>query len=487
MGEHTHEIDSVLYTENRSRLVARLAADPKTPKGSVIVLEGGKQKNLYDTDVELLFRQESYFAWAFGVREPGYYGAIDVQTGKSILFAPYHDKETYTTWSGKLNTTEEIRDIYKVDEVHYVEDIVKVLQGMKAACLLTLYGPNSDSRQMTVPAQFDGIEKFQVNKEVLHTHFAECRVTKSDREIEIIRYSNQISSAAHVEVMRNVRVGMKEYQLESMFLHYCYFNGGARYTAYTCICGSGENSGVLHYGHAAAANTKTLTENDMCLLDMGCEYSCYASDITCSYPASGKFNEQQRFVYETVLKSNRAVLAAAKPGVTWSDLHLLSLRVILEQMIDYGLLSGDIEQMMKIGLGTIFMPHGLGHLLGIDVHDVGGYLPNCPSREGKTNLECLRTCRTLLEGMVLTIEPGLYFIETKLEKAKKEPFNSFINWDLLDKFRTFGGVRIEDNVVIRKDSAELLTDVPRTVQEIEECMAQGRKNHVEFPQLRMQK
>lgn len=126
--------------------------------------------------------------------------------------------------------------------------------------------------------------------------------------------------------MRTVRPGMKEYQLESLFLHHCYSEGGARHVCYTCIAATGENSAVLHYGHAGAPNTRTLHEGDMCLFDMGCEYSCYCSDITCSFPVSGKFSDKQRLIYQAVYHANKAVMKAVKPGVSWIDMHLLAER-----------------------------------------------------------------------------------------------------------------------------------------------------------------
>ena len=140
---------------------------------------------------------------------------------------------------------------------------------------------------------------------------------------------------------------------------------------------SGINSAVLHYGHAGAPNDKKIAESDLCLFDMGGEYYCYASDITCTFPANGKFTPEQRFVYEAVLKANRAVLSAVKPGVSWVDMHLLAERIELEEMKKEGLLVGDVDEMLENRIGAIFFPHGLGHFLGIDTHDVGGYPKVC--------------------------------------------------------------------------------------------------------------
>ncbi|KPP60775.1 hypothetical protein Z043_121195, partial [Scleropages formosus] len=274
-------------------------------------------------------------------------------------------------------------------------------------------------------------------------------------------------------VMRNMQPGKMEYEMESLFQHYCYAHGGMRHTSYTCICGSGNNSSILHYGHAGAPNDKVITDGDMCLFDMGGEYYCYTSDITCSFPANGKFTEDQKVIYEAVLKSSRAVMAAIKPGVLWPDMHRLADRVHLEELVKIGILHGSVDDMLKVHLGAVFMPHGLGHLLGIDVHDVGGY-PEGVERIREPGLQSLRMGRVVQERMVLTVEPGIYFIDHLLDQALASlAQRCFINNDILARFRGFGGVRIEDDIAVTADGIELLTCVPRTVEEIEEFMATG--------------
>lgn len=147
-------------------------------------------------------------------------------------------------------------------------------------------------------------------------------------------------------------------------------HGGCRHAAYTCICACGPNSAVLHYGHAGAPNERHLEPSDMALLDMGCEYNCYASDITCSFPVCGTFTPDQTIIYEAVLDAQKQILAAMRPGVGWSDMHLLMHTVVLTHLRDAGLLVGDVGEMMEVQLGAVFTPHGLGHLIGIDTHDV---------------------------------------------------------------------------------------------------------------------
>lgn len=201
----------------------------------------------------------------------------------------------------------------------------------------------------------------------------------------------------------------------------------------------------------------------MCLFDMGANYMGYAADITCSFPCNGKFTPDQKLVYEAVYAANMAVQKAAKPGVSWPDMHRLAEKNILTHLKQGGLLIGDVDDMLSAGLGAIFMPHGLGHLIGLDVHDVGGYLTNNPPRPSQPGVSRLRTARVLEEGMVLTIEPGCYFNTVLLEKAAhNEQQQKFLVLEELERFKGFGGVRIEDDVVITKNGIEDLTKVPRT-------------------------
>ncbi|XP_018343573.1 PREDICTED: uncharacterized protein LOC108749400 [Trachymyrmex septentrionalis] len=297
------------------------------------------------------------------------------------------------------------------------------------------------------------------------------RVIKSPQEIEVLRYVCKISSEAHKTVMRSMRPGIPEYKAEAWFLNYVYAEGGCRHVSYTCICGSGHNSSILHYGHAGAPNNKVIQDGDMCLFDMGGNYCGYAADITCSFPANGKFTEDQKLIYNAVLKARDAVIAAAKPGVAWTDMHLLANKVMLTSLKKGGLLVGDVEDMIKAGLNEVFQPHGLGHLLGLDVHDVGGYLAGHPERSKEAGVRKLRTARTLLAGMVLTVEPGCYFVDCLLDAALADPIQSkFLVPEQLQRFRGFGGVRIEDDVLITETGVENMTDVPRTVEEIENFM-----------------
>uniref|UniRef100_A0A915HQ00 Peptidase M24 domain-containing protein n=1 Tax=Romanomermis culicivorax TaxID=13658 RepID=A0A915HQ00_ROMCU len=212
---------------------------------------------------------------------------------------------------------------------------------------------------------------------------------------------------------------------------------------------------------------------DMCLFDMGAEYCCYVSDITVTFPVSGKFTADQKLIYEAVLDANLSVQAAMKPGIKWVDMHLLAQRKILEHLKNGRLLKGDVDEMMQVQLGAVFMPHGLGHFMGLDVHDVGGYAADL-KRIDAPSLRNLRTVRTLEARMVITVEPGCYFIDCLLNSALKNPEQAkFINELNIERFRGFGGVRIEDDVLVTEDGIENLSGmIPRTVESIESFMEQ---------------
>lgn len=199
------------------------------------------------------------------------------------------------------------------------------------------------------------------------------------------------------------------------------------------------------------------------MFDMGANYGGYAADITCSFPANGKFTEDQKMVYNAVLAARDAVIEQAREGVSWVEMHKLANRVMLQKLKEGGLLKGDVEDMMSVGLNGIFQPHGLGHLLGLDVHDVGSYLPGQPQRPTDPGCTRLRFSRILMDGMYVTVEPGCYFIDILLDRAIADPkMNCFIELEVLKRFRNFGGVRIEDDVLITKDSCEIFSVVPRT-------------------------
>ncbi|KAL3095969.1 hypothetical protein niasHS_005728 [Heterodera schachtii] len=467
-GPNTFSVPAQLFVDNRVRLVKALREKlGGAAPGTCVLLEGGKDNPRYNTDTtDSPFRQESYFFWAFGVHEPDCFAAVDVESGKSAIFPPKMSPDS-AIWDGKIQPEKWFLDKYKVDHVNFQTNGAEIGQFLhklfNAKKLLLLKAENTDSGKVLEPAKFPGMDSFSVDLASLYPTMAELRVIKTEFELAVLRYASKIANEAHKEVMRHVRPEMYEYQLESLFRHISYYTGGCRHLGYTCIAASGENAAVLHYGHCAAPNDKVIRDGDICLFDMGPEYNCYISDVTCSFPANGKFTEKQKIVYNAVLRANRTVLGAAKP-------------VILEDLLRAGILRGDVDEMLGKRMGALFMPHGLGHFMGLDTHDVGGYLGDALPRSDKPGLKSLRTTRTLKERMCITIEPGCYFIDSLLDKALADSeLSKHINADRLNEFRGTGGVRIEDDVIIwEKGNENMNADVPRTVEEIEQFMAKAK-------------
>ena len=454
MGMQTYRVHLALYATNREKLLNYLrshysSCDNPNLAGKVVYLEGGISTTRDATDHEPLFRQESYFHYLFGVREPDVCGCLELDTGRATLFIPKLP-EDYATIMGRIKTCEEVKEEYGVDEVRYVEDVEEYLLEIVArggsskthettsddaeekkdgsnhdnaspssssAQILLMSGLNTDSGKTSqAPTLPKSLQPFADSTDLLHNLLAECRVVKSPQERQLMRHVTELTSLAHVYTMSRTQPGMMEYQSESLFKHYAYYNFGSRHLGYTAICGCGPNGAVLHYGHAGAPNDRQLQDGDMCLFDLGAEYSCYGSDVTCSFPANGKFTDKQRKVYEGVLNAQIAVYNMLQPGVSYVDCHKAGEKEILKALVGLDIvLPGDktLEELVEMRLGAVFMPHGLGHLIGIDTHDVGGYTPGCPERLLQPGLKSLRMARTMIEGMTLTVEPGCYFIDCR--------------------------------------------------------------------------
>ena len=478
-GGATLRVPASLHAANRARLVEALVAEleERGIQPGVVVLQGGKELPKYDTDGELVFRQESYFQWAFGVAEPGCFGVISLANGDATLLVPRLPAD-YACWHGEVRTPEWFSARYGL-AVQFVDQMATVLKDFAPGWLHVLDGTNSDSGAAVAPTQLPplapGLEFLFDDGafELPHAVMTRLRAVKTEEELAVMRYAAAVTSRAHVALMQRCKAGMFEYTLEAEFMHRIAL-AGCRHAAYTPIAASGRNAATLHYGHAGAPNDAQLVDGALVLADMGAEYHCYASDVTTTFPVSGRFTPLQAAVYNAVLSAQRAVLSAIRPGVSWPDMHALAERTLLRGLIDAGLLQGDVEAMFAARLGATFMPHGIGHLLGLDTHDVGGYGGALPLRPKGAGVDKLRTARVLTPGLVLTVEPGCYFGDYLLDKALADPqLVPFLVVDALQRCRGMGGVRLEDNVVVTASGCELLTNVPREVADVERVMAGG--------------
>jgi len=348
--------------------------------------------------------------------------------------------------------------------------------------ILLMKGINSDSgKPFLTPTTLPSSLETHIDRTVLYPIFAECRVIKTQHELSLLRHVTELTSIAHVHTMRQTVPGTYEYQAEATFRYVSYYHFGARLAGYTSICACGPSAAVLHYGHAGAPNDGKIKEGSLCLHDMGAEYFGYGSDVTCTFPAGGVFDSRQRTVYEGVLDAQRVVLRMMKPGVSWTDCHKAAEAEVLRALIKLGvviLIDGkSIEDLVELRVGAVFMPHGLGHLIGIDTHDVGGYVEDrTPERSELPGLKSLRTARILEEGMTITVEPGCYFIKHLMDEALRDdsPVKPYLEKEVLKEYVGFGGVRLEDVVAVTKDGCDNFTICPRTVNEVEYVKAGGQ-------------
>lgn len=400
-----------------------------------------------NNDVEYAYRQDSDFYYLTGFPEPEAVAVLAPGRphAEYVLFVRDRDPER-ETWDGRRAGTEGAMRAYGADDAFPVTDIDEILPGLMENRTRVFYamGIHADFDQHVV-TWVNGLRaqakhgrhpphEFIALDYVLH----DMRLYKSRAELDLMREAARIGTQAHVRAMRACRPGRNEYEIAAEIVHE--FRRHNADTSYQPIVGGGANSCILHYRE----NDQPLRDGEVLLIDAGCEFQSYASDITRTLPVNGRFSSEQRAVYEVVLEANRAAIAKVRPGNSWNDPHLAAVRVITQGLVKLGLLKGRVATLEREGAYKRFFMHRTGHWLGMDVHDVGDY------RVGDE-------WRVLEPGMALTIEPGIY-ISPGLSGVPR-------------RFRNIG-VRIEDDVVVTHAEAEVLTSaVPKNAEAIEAVMA----------------
>lgn len=400
-----------------------------------------------NNDVEYAYRQDSDFFYLTGFAEPESVTVLipGREQGEYMLFLRDRDLAR-ETWDGKRAGPAGAKRGFGADDAFPIADMDEILPGLLENRTKVFYkmgayaefdqrvvgwvnGLRSQSRHgRHSPQEFVALDHF------LH----DMRLFKSRNEVDVMRESARIAARAHIRAMKACRPGLNEFEIVAELIHeFRMYNADV---AYQPIVGGGENACILHYRE----NDQRLNDGDLLLVDAGCEYQCYASDITRTYPVNGEFTREQRAVYEVVLEANRAAIAKVKPGNHWNAPHDAAVHVVTQGLVRLGLLKGRVATLEKEGMYRKFFMHRTGHWLGMDVHDVGDY---------KVGDEW----RVLEPGMALTIEPGIYIAPTARGVPKR--------------FRGIG-VRIEDDVVVTRTGCEVLTSkAPKDPDEIEALMA----------------
>ncbi|KAI8978381.1 peptidase M24, structural domain-containing protein [Pilobolus umbonatus] len=467
---HRRHSKPIIPTKQHCLKVKRLMNIPQKNKRSIIYMKGKGESTRDDTDIELEFRQESYFFYLTGVDEPGFQVIIHLQKEKVYLIAPTISN-TDIAWKGPLYTDSELLEKYDVDEIILDEDMPRLL---KAICPDTIYTLNKKQadhiRYMANPDQ-----SICTDSHLLTPAMNEARLIKFSWEIDIIRQVMHGSSMAHVAIMQQFQPGMTEAHLAALFRWSCALNNVHR-QAYLPIVASGPRAATLHY----VKNNRNIPTgpHSLVLVDAGGENLCYGSDITRTFPVCGIFSEEAKTIYDIVLKTQETVLSRLKPGVYWSDMQQLAIEILCQELMNIGILvADDINILIELGVPFAFYYHGLGHTVGLDVHDVGGQ-ELLEDDDDDPTISHFLLHRPLEQNMVLTVEPGLYFNDTMLNIWTQYPgYQQFFDMKILSRYRGVGGVRIEDTVVITEQGYENMTKVPKHTHEIEALMDRDNRQY----------
>jgi Xaa-Pro aminopeptidase len=414
-------------------------------KDAIVILPAAVEKQR-NSDVHYFYRPDSDFYYLTGFHEPEAVAVMVPGRAQSeyILFVRDRDP-TRETWDGKRAGPEGATREYGADDAFPVGDIDDILPGLMENCSRVYYtmGVNQEFDQRVIGwvnglkargrAGVHAPQEFVSLDHLLH----DMRLYKSKPELDVMRRSAQIAVAAHKRAMKFAAPGRHEYEVMAEVTHE--FRKNNADTSYHPIVGSGPNSCILHYHE----NNAQLAEGDLLLIDAGCEYAMYASDITTTFPVSGRYTPEQRAVYEVVLQAQHAAFDVIKPGNHWDDPHLAAVKAITQGLVKIGLLKGKVPQLIKDESYKKFFMHRTGHWLGMDVHDCGDYKVG-------------NQWRVLEPGMVMTVEPGIYIPAGTKGVAKRW-------WNI--------GIRIEDDVAVTKNGCEVLTvGLPREPDDVERFM-----------------
>lgn len=429
-----------MFLERRTKFLEKM-------NGGIAILRNPSEVTR-SHDTSYRYRSNTDFYYLTGFNEPNSVAVFlpDHPEHKYILFVRPKDPER-ETWDGRRAGLEGAVKDFGADIAFSIDEIETKLPE---------YAKNLDKLYYTLGV-YDDFDQKIINmlatlrrksragdtapSTIIETNAIvhEMRLFKNEKELEFVRKANKISQEAHIEAMKAVKPGMNEYEVEAL-MDYIFKKNGCVAPAYNFIVGTGINGTILHYNE----NNCELKDGDLLLIDAGAEYEFYAGDITRTFPVNGKFSKAQKEVYEVVLEAQLEALKMAQPGNRFLDIHNRAVEVLTAGMVKLGLLEGDVKQLIAEKKYEKFYMHKTGHWLGMDVHDAGKYYIDGQSR-------------ILEEGMILTVEPGLY-IQEGIEGVKPEYIGI--------------GIRIEDDILITKDGHENLSEgAPKTVEEIEALMA----------------
>ncbi len=418
------------FHQRRQRLFEQMQ------ENSIALLTASTEK-FRNNDCTYPFRQDSYFWYLTGFNEPEAMLILikTLNQTQSIIFVRAKNPEQ-EIWHGRRLGVELAAETLGIDHAFAIDEFDEHFNELiKTKNIHTLYTINASPTK--------GFEFEQIFD--LTPILAEMRLFKSRNEIVLLQQAGQISALAHIRAMREARPNRFEYELASEIL-YEFNRHGARFEAYSTIVASGENACILHY----TANDKPLKDGELVLIDAGCEFAMYAGDISRTFPVNGKFTTPQRELYSLVLSCQKYAIQHLVPDANIQAVNDGMIKLMVEGLVALGIMQGEVDELIEKQAHRQFYMHGLGHWLGLDVHDVGAYSLDPESADKQ---KCRN--RPLEVGMVLTVEPGIYISETADVPAQYKGI----------------GIRIEDNILITEYGNKVLTSAaPKEIDEIEALM-----------------
>ncbi len=461
--------DSKIYVQRRKRLRDEI-------KSGLILFLGNEESPMNYPSNTYEFRQDSTFLYFFGLDYPSLAAVIDADQGKEIVFGNDVSIEDII-WMGFQPSLRERAMLVGVKETRplsQLEEIVisAVKQGRKVHHLPP-YRPETRLRiARLLGIQADAV-KANSSVDLIKAVVAQ-RSVKIKEEVEEIEKARNVTYVMHTTAMKMAKAGLYEREIVGK-IEGIVFSHGYSLAFPTILTINGQ---ILHnHFHGNRLKKGRLLVNDS-----GAESSLhYASDITRTVPVGGKFTQTQRDIYETVLNGQETAIKSITPGIKYKDIHIKVATSIVSDLSRLGLMKGNVDEAVLAGAHALFFPHGLGHMLGLDVHDMEdlgedhvGY-DEKTKRSDQFGLAYLRFARELKAGYVVTVEPGIYFIPALIDKWRSEKkFAAFINFDKVEKYKDFGGVRIEDNVLVTEEGHRVLgKPIPKTVKDVEAITASG--------------
>ena len=457
------------YIQRRQLLRERVS------RGGIILLPGNGEAPRNYPDNAYHFRQDSNFLYFFGIQQPDLVGLLDIDAGEDWLFGDDLSMDDII-WTGPQPTVHELGASVGVTRTGSLAQLQETLTlAIRKGRHIHFLPPYRGDNKLKLCAWL-GLTPDMVAHRIsveLAIAIVSLRDKKSDDEIREIEEACEIGYRMHTTAMRMCRPGVRERDIAGA-IEGVTLEMGDGVSFHSIVTQHGE---TLH-NHS---HNGILESGRMLLVDAGAENLMnYCSDFTRTYPVNGKFTPMQRDIYNIVLAANARAFELARPGILYRDVHFAAVRVILEGLSALGLVKGNLDDAVEKGVHALFMPHGLGHMMGLDVHDmedigekyVGYDLET--ERSNQLGVSNLRMARRLQTGMVMTDEPGIYFIPAYIAKWKNEGLNKeFINFDKLEPYMNFGGVRIEDDLLITETGNRILGKrrIPLTFEEIETFMA----------------